>query len=101
MFIPKKSLMKYTLVLLLLTLAFALGSCSSSKKLSTPAAVPLSLPHTLPARPSPEIALPLKFAGRPLLVAADSLVPKEFLSDKWPAYLQPSCDFRYKYRFVR
>lgn len=26
---------------------------------------------------------------------------KEFVSEKWPDYFQPSCDFRYKYRFVR
>jgi uncharacterized protein DUF4403 len=26
---------------------------------------------------------------------------KEFTSEKWPDYLQTSCDFRYKYRFIR
>ncbi|MES1220430.1 MAG: DUF4403 family protein, partial [Bacteroidota bacterium] len=31
----------------------------------------------------------------------DSLVPIQFTSDLWPNYSQPSCDFRYKYRFLR
>lgn len=31
----------------------------------------------------------------------DSMTAKEFTSDKWPNFFQPSCDFRYKYRFVR
>lgn len=31
----------------------------------------------------------------------DSLMAKEFTSEKWPDYLQTSCDFRYKYRFIR
>src|SRR5258708_4081593 len=56
---------------------------------------------SLPILPSSEIDLPIKIAGRPLLAAADSIFPREFLSPGWPNYLQPSCDFRYKYRFVR
>jgi hypothetical protein len=55
----------------------------------------------LPALPQSEIDIPIKLAGRPLLAAADSIFPKEFTSLGWPGYLQPSCDFRYKYRFVR
>ncbi len=31
----------------------------------------------------------------------DSMMAKEFTSENWPAYLQTSCDFRYKYRFIR
>ncbi len=91
-----------------LTLAVCLGSCSPSKKsMTTPQVTApqstaiLQLPDTLPALPVSEIDLPLKICGRPILALADSMVPKEFNSDKWPAYLQPSCDFRYKYRFVR
>ena len=61
----------------------------------------LSLPDTLPALPQSEIDIPVKIAGTPLLKTADSIVPKEFLSPGWPAYLQASCDFRYRYRFVR
>jgi Domain of unknown function (DUF4403) len=92
--------MTYFPAWLLLALIGSLGSCSPSKKLSAPAVV-LSVPDSLPALPLSEIDLPLKIAGRPLLASADSLVPKEFLSDRWPGYLQSSCDFRYKYRFVR
>src|SRR6186713_2319665 len=77
-----------------------LPSCSSSKKLSTPA-MTLHVADTLPTLPVSEIDLPLKIAGKPLLDLADSIVPKEFTSEGWPAYLQASCDFRYKYRFVR
>jgi hypothetical protein len=55
----------------------------------------------LPALPQSEIDIPVTIAGTPLLKAADSMVPTEFLSPGWPAYLQPSCDFRYRYRFVR
>ena len=86
--------------LLLLALSIYLGSCSSSRKLSTPA-VSIQVADTLPTLPLSEIDLPFKVPGRPLLARMDSMVPKEFMSDKWPAYVQPSCDIRYKYRFVR
>jgi hypothetical protein len=76
------------------------GACSSSKKLTAPSVI-LSLPDTLPTLPQSEIDIPVKIAGAALLKAADSMVPREFLSPRWPAYLQPSCDFRYRYRFVR
>jgi hypothetical protein len=92
--------MRYYPLLLLATLATSLGACSSSKKLTLPA-VTLSLPDTLPALPQSEIDIPVKIAGQPFLKAADSLVPHEFLSQGWPGYLQSSCDFRYRYRFVR
>ena len=85
---------------LLLALTFYLGSCSSSKKLSTPA-VSIQVPDSLPTLPLSEIDLSLKVPGRPLLAIADSIVPKEFTSEKWPSYLQISCDIRYKYRFIR
>jgi hypothetical protein len=97
---------------LTLLLALALYSCGPSKKLPPPS-TPTSPTHpspsathpppsdALPALPPSEIDLPIKIAGRPLLATADSLIPKEFLSEGWPAYLQTSCDFRYKYRFVR
>ncbi|HLZ86515.1 MAG TPA: DUF4403 family protein [Puia sp.] len=76
------------------------GACSPAKKL-TPPAVTVMVGDSLPALPQSEIDLPVKVAGRPLLVAADSIFPREFLSPGWPNFLQPSCDFRYKYRFVR
>ena len=86
------------IVLLLVVAAF--GACSPAKKLSSPA-VTVMVGDSLPPLPQSEIDLPVKVAGRPLLLAADSLFPREFLSPGWPGYLQPSCDFRYKYRFVR
>ncbi|MBS1604570.1 MAG: DUF4403 family protein [Bacteroidetes bacterium] len=85
-----------------------LQSCGPSKKIAAPtttmtpgAAAPSSASDALPALPPSEIDLPIKIAGRPLIATADSLTPKEFLSDGWPGYLQTSCDFRYKYRFIR
>jgi len=81
-------------------LAAGFGACSPAKKLST-STVTVMVGDSLPALPPSEIDLPIKVAGRPLLLAADSLFPREFLSPGWPGYLQPSCDFRYKYRFVR
>jgi hypothetical protein len=81
------------------------AACSPAKKASTAAltapAVTVMTGDSLPALPSSEIDLPIKIAGRPLLIAADSMFPREFLSPGWPNYLQTSCDFRYKYRFVR
>jgi hypothetical protein len=99
--------MRLYLAFSVLALALSLGSCSPGKNLSTPVknlstpAMTLSLPDTLPALPQSEIDVPIRVAGKPLLAAADSIVAKEFRSAGWPAYLQPSCDFRYRYRFVR
>ena len=73
-------------------------SCSSSKKLSGSST---KLSDSLPALPASEIDIPLRIYGPPLLSKAESLAPKEITSDKWPAYVQPTCDFRYKYRFIR
>lgn len=56
---------------------------------------------SLPALPLSEIDIPIKVYFPPLLARAESMVPKEFTSEKWPDYTQSSCDFRYKYRFVR
>jgi len=106
----------------LLIFILALASCGPSKKITAPArpsatsanpssATPPTSPISsaltpmpsdlLPALPPSEIDLPVKIVGQPLIATADSLTPKEFLSDGWPGYLQTSCDFRYKYRFVR
>jgi hypothetical protein len=89
-------------ILYTLLSVIALESCSPAKQLSAPApGMVLSMPDTLPALPQSEIDIPIKIAGRPFLAAADSVFPKEFTSLGWPAYLQPTCDFRYRYRFVR
>ena len=38
---------------------------------------------------------------KPLLSVMDSMTGKEFTNEKWPDYTESSCDFRYKYRFLR
>jgi hypothetical protein len=94
--------MKYFAKSIAAILVLFLASCSPSKKGFT-AAAPLTvhLPDSLSALPVSEIDLPIRIAVRPLLARADSIMPKEFTSYGWPAYQQPSCDFRYKYRFLR
>lgn len=86
------------LVCIVMLLAF--GACGPAKKLTAPS-ITIALPDSLPPLPQSEIDIPIKLAGGPLLAAADSLFPAAFTSTGWPGYLQPSCDFRYKYRFVR
>ena len=79
------------------------AACSSSKKTAAPQQQTFGfhLPDSLPALPVSEIDVQLKIYGPAILAKADSLVPKEFNSDNYPNYSQPSCDFRYKYHFVR
>jgi hypothetical protein len=72
-------------------------ACSSSKKTVSSEEERLSLPEL----PLSELDIPLKIAAKPVLEKAESLVPAEFTSDGWPEFMHPSCDFRYKYRFVR
>ncbi|MFT3824984.1 MAG: DUF4403 family protein [Chitinophagaceae bacterium] len=81
----------------LLALVF-LTACGSSKKATSSAEEASRL---LPALPVSEINIPVKIYMRPLLAMMDSTTPKEFTSDKWPDYSPASCDFRYKYRFLR
>src|ERR1700760_2836535 len=88
-----------TILFSLATLLF-LASCSTSKQLTTPAQT-VEVADTLPTLPVSQIDCNLKIPGKSLLAAADSFVQKEFFSDGWPNWLQPSCDFRYKYRFLR
>lgn len=73
-------------------------SCSSSKKLKSS---PRIIEDSLPALPESEIDLPIKIYAPPVLAKAESVLSKEFTSESWPNYIQSSCDFRYKYRFVR
>ena len=84
-------------LILLILISSLCYSCSSTKKASNENAVPRSLP----ALPASRINIPVKVYVRPLLALMDSMTAKEFTSEKWPNYYQPSCDFRYKYRFVR
>jgi Domain of unknown function (DUF4403) len=74
-----------------------LSACSGSKK-TTGAK---EEQQTLPELPLSELDIPIKIAAAPILAKAEKLVPSEFTSDAWPQFMQPSCDFRYKYRFIR
>src|ERR1700750_2207913 len=78
-------------------IVFSLVSCTASHKISAVAV----LPDTLPALPASEIDVPVKIAAKPILAKAELIVPIEFTSESWPNFVQPSCDFRYKYRFLR
>lgn len=95
--------MKHLQVFSFLLFVVFILSCSTSKKASSAStSLPgLHLPDTLPSLPESELDLPLRIYAPPILSRADSIVPKEFTSDAWPNYSQPSCDFRYKYHFVR
>jgi hypothetical protein len=72
-------------------------SCSSAKKLGSST----EEQQILPELPISELDIPIKIAAAPILAKAEKLVPSEFTSGAWPDFLHPSCDFRYKYRFVR
>lgn len=85
--------MKQLVLLPLILLFFA---CSSSKKI-----VSSKEEQSLPELPLSELDIPLKMAAAPILAKAEKLVPSEFTSESWPDFMHPSCDFRYKYRFVR
>lgn len=72
-------------------------SCSSSKKTASTA----SAVRSLPPLPVSTINIPIRIYMKPLLAAMDSANTKEFTSERWPDFYQSSCDFRYKYRFIR
>ena len=90
--------MKYPLKYLpcLLVLALFLA-CTSAKK----TAAGKEEQQTLPELPLSELDIPIRLAAAPIIAKAERLVPAEFTSDAWPQFMQPSCVFRYKYRFVR
>jgi Domain of unknown function (DUF4403) len=71
-------------------------SCSATRK-----ATEKHSPGDLPAVPVSEIDIPIQIAAAPLLAKGEQVVPTIFTSDAWPNFTQPSCDFKYKYRFVR
>jgi hypothetical protein len=72
--------------------------CGSSRKI---ASTQPSLQDSLPILPISEIDIPIKVYMPPLMARMELMVPKEFTSEKWPDYFQSSCDFRYKYKFIR
>ena len=88
--------MKHFPIVLVYILLIA-GGCKSSKKTigSEPTA------RSLPSLPASQINIPIKIYMRPLLAMMDSMTSKEFTNEKWPDYTESSCDFRYKYRFLR
>src|ERR1700730_15974804 len=90
----KMNPMKHLVYLLFLLLFVA---CTSSKKLKNSN----EEQQTLPELPVSELDIPIKIAAAPILAKAEKFVPSEFTSDAWPDFLHPSCDFRYKYRFIR
>jgi hypothetical protein len=79
-----------------LLMAFFL-SCTGSRKTTASKEEQESLPELPPS----ELDIPVRLAAIPILAKVEHLVPAEFTSDAWPQFMQPSCDFRYKYRFVR
>jgi hypothetical protein len=83
--------------LVYLTLLLQFVACTSSKKLKNSS----EEQQTLPELPLSELDIPIKIAAAPILAKAEKLVPTEFTSDTWPDFMHPSCDFRYKYRFIR
>jgi hypothetical protein len=72
-------------------------SCNTTKKTVASA----EEKRTLPELPQSELDIPIQIAAAPVLAKAEKLVPSVFTSDGWPELMHPSCDFRYKYRFVR
>lgn len=89
--------MRYLLSCLFI-LSVVFTGCSGSKKtqVTGPAAA-----RVLPPLPYSQINLPIRIYTKDLLAVMDSASSKEFNSDHWPEYTQSSCDFRYKYRFLR
>jgi hypothetical protein len=55
----------------------------------------------LPPAPASEIDIPVKINLKTIFAQVEKQVPPEIVSDKWPDYVMPSCDFRYRYRFLR
>ncbi|MHA4845298.1 DUF4403 family protein [Flavitalea antarctica] len=80
-------------------LMLALVSCSTQKTTTT--TISRTEKRSLPSLPVSQINIPVKLNMKVLIRQMDSLMAKEFTSEKWPDYLQTSCEFRYKYRFIR
>jgi Domain of unknown function (DUF4403) len=86
--------------LLLAVIITFLTSCGGTKKV-TIATTQEASSRLLPALPVSQINIPIKIYMRPVLAVMDTITAKEFTNDQWPNYTASSCDFRYKYRFVR
>jgi hypothetical protein len=83
--------------LVYLALLFVFTACTTSKKIVSSREGNQALPEL----PLSELDIPIQIAAAPILARAEKLVPSIFTSDGWPELMHPSCDFRYKYRFVR
>jgi len=79
-------------------MSLLLMSCGSSKKATVQQT---TIQDSLPPLPLSDIDIPIKVYMPPIMTRMETMVPKEFTSDKWPDYTQSSCDFRYKYKFIR
>ncbi len=90
--------MKNFHILLAILFISLLSSCSSTKKAVKN---PPPVLDSLGPLPISEIDIPIKIYAPAILKKAEQVVSKEFSSEAWPNYVQPSCDFRYKYRFLR
>ena len=77
---------------------FLFTGCGSAKKTTVQQAIQQD---SLPPLPVSDIDIPIKVYLPPILSRMETMVPKEFTSDNWPDYTQSSCDFRYKYKFIR
>jgi hypothetical protein len=82
--------------LLLALLILGACSCHTTRK----AAVLGPGGPGLPALPESNINVPVKIYMASFLKKASGMIPKEVTSEGWPNFLQTSCDFHYKYRFV-
>lgn len=82
------------LVLPFLLMVFV--ACTSSKKTMSS-----KEEQSLPELPFSELDIPFKIAAAPIVAKAEQLVPSEFTSEAWPEFIYSSCNFRYKYRFIR
>lgn len=79
-----------------------LAACGTSKKVAVPVTnTSEPAPRLLPELPPSEINIPVKIYMRPLFAVMDSTTAKQFTNETWPGYNQSSCDYRYKYQFVR
>lgn len=82
-----------------------LTACGSSRKTSQSPdranSVATKPANYLPPLHESVLNIPVKVAVGPFLSMAENLAPREIRSEGWPDYLLSSCDFRYKYRFVR
>ncbi|HEU4607446.1 MAG TPA: DUF4403 family protein [Chitinophagaceae bacterium] len=88
--------MKFWLLSLAIMSPFFFLSCKSSRHVQAIPAV-----RSLPALPSSEINIPVKIIITDLLNQLNASTASRFTNTGWPAYSQPSCDFRYKYQFIR